>query len=177
MTDSGNGFRQRRFFFKASIVSVLTIFFAVLGYAEEQNAVSHVMNGDKFNVSSGDTVRLLCVRSPDTARYLRKSVDPMAKQAIAYTRKEFEDQEIKLEFDSQKNDPLGSLLAYVYRKKDNLFLNAELLKSGMAQLDTTYPCPQHLEEFKKLEQEAKAKKIGIWNPKTEVSHDQAEKKS
>lgn len=163
---------------KRVVISVIAAVIALngLGYAEEETAVSHVMNADKFNTASGKTVKLLCVKAPETARYQKKSVNPVAKEGIAYTRKEFEDKKIRLVYESVSEDAFGTQLAYAFRKEDNLFLNAELLKAGYAQVDTAFPCPKFLDQFLTFEKEAQTRQLGMWKPSRSNEHDQNKKK-
>ncbi|MCB0315507.1 MAG: thermonuclease family protein, partial [Calditrichaeota bacterium] len=56
--------------------------------------------------------------------------------------------QIFLKFDTVEHDAEKRLLAYVYMK-NKTFINAHLLKHGLAQVDTTYPC-KHLAKFTNL---------------------------
>ena len=138
----------------------LIVFFSAAKQEKEKLAVSHIVTGDIVNLSNGKTARLLCIDAPDIT-HRGKQPEPFANKAIAYMRKEFEDKQITLGFDSQQDDGIGRLLAYIYREGDGLFLNAELLKMGFAKVDTRFPC-QYLKEFQAFEDEAKNKKLGIW---------------
>ena len=39
---------------------------------------------------------------------------------------------VRLRFDAERRDRYGRLLAYVYRERDGLFVNAELVRRGYA---------------------------------------------
>jgi micrococcal nuclease len=68
---------------------------------------------------------------------------------------------IRLEYDWQKRDKYGRLLAYVYIE-DGTFLNAEIIKQGYGFAYTKYPF-KHLDDFRQYEREAREHNRGLWN--------------
>ena len=67
---------------------------------------------------------------------------------------------VKLEFDRDRLDKYGRLLAYVY--VDNLFINAELVRRGYARASIVKPNIKHAELFQQLENEARDQRLGMW---------------
>ncbi len=67
---------------------------------------------------------------------------------------------MRLEFDWQKRDKYGRLLAYVYLP-DGTFLNAEIIKQGYGFAYTKYPF-KYLEEFRMYEKESRENGRGLW---------------
>jgi len=67
---------------------------------------------------------------------------------------------IRLEFDVKKRDRYGRILAYVYA--DKIMINAEMLRLGLARVYYDKENTRYLELFKKLEEEARKKHLGIW---------------
>jgi len=65
-----------------------------------------------------------------------------------------------LEFDAQKRDKYGRLLAYVY--VDDVFVNAWLVENGFAQVMTVPPDVKYQDLFLKLQKEARQNKKGLW---------------
>jgi len=65
---------------------------------------------------------------------------------------------VRLEFDEKKGG--GTPRAYVFLEDDTL-VNAEMLRRGFVRVDTSKPFSS-LNEFKKLEQEAREGSRGIW---------------
>src|SRR5205085_5617608 len=55
--------------------------------------------------------------------------------------------QVRLVRDAEARDRYGRLLAYVYRAKDNLFVNMALAKDGYADVLTFPPNVAHAEEF------------------------------
>jgi micrococcal nuclease len=71
-----------------------------------------------------------------------------------------EGKEVRLEFDWQRRDKYGRLLAYVYLL-NGTFLNAEIIKQGYGFAYTRFPF-KYLEEFRKYEREATESRRGLW---------------
>ncbi len=72
-----------------------------------------------------------------------------------------EGQEVSLEYDWEKKDKYGRTLAYIYRKSDGLFINAEIIKQGYGFAYTRFPF-KYLDEFRQYEQNAREKYLGLW---------------
>ena len=71
---------------------------------------------------------------------------------------------VRLEFDEQRYDKYGRLLAYVYC--DDVFVNAELIRLGYGSVMIVSPNTRHAEHFLKLESEAREAKRGLWAEST-----------
>ncbi len=67
---------------------------------------------------------------------------------------------VRLEYDWQKRDKYGRLLAYAYLQ-DGTFLNAEIIRQGFGFAYTKYPF-KFLEEFRHFEKEARENNRGLW---------------
>jgi len=118
-----------------------------------------VHDGDTVNVKIGEDiikVRLIGVDTPELV------LNEFGVTAAAYTRKLIQDQKVKLIYDQERLDKYGRTLAYVYRTKDNLFVNAHLVKEGYARVMTIPPNTAHAAEFKELQREAEKAQRGIW---------------
>ena len=57
---------------------------------------------------------------------------------------------VRLVRDVEERDRYGRLLAYVYRERDGLFVNAELVRRGYATVATFPPNVAHEREFRRL---------------------------
>lgn len=73
---------------------------------------------------------------------------------------------VRLEKDVSETDKYGRLLRYVY--VGDLFVNAELLRRGYAQVMTIPPDVAHADEFLELQREAREARRGLWAPPIEV---------
>jgi micrococcal nuclease len=124
--------------------------------------VSRVVDGDTLEVNlEGKTykVRLIGVDTPETVAPGR-AVERFGKEASQFTRSKLEKKTVYLAFDWDLYDRYGRLLAYVYLP-DRTCFNAELIRLGYGHAYTKYPF-QFLEEFRKLEAEARKAKRGLW---------------
>lgn len=129
--------------------------------------VQRVVDGDTLVLSTGERVRLIGVDTPET-KHPKKAVQYFGKEASAFTKREIEGREVRLAFEWKKKDRYGRTLAYVYRKPDDFFLNAELIKQGYAHAYTRFPF-RYLEEFRRYGQDARKRGVGLWAPKKEKS--------
>jgi len=83
---------------------------------------------------------------------------------IGMDRKLVEGRKVRLEFDVERRDRYGRLLAYVFLE-DGRFVNAELLKEGYAQLLTIPPNVKYVDLFVGLQRQAREAKRGLWGRK------------
>lgn len=65
------------------------------------------------------------------------------------------DTPVRLVGDVEQDDRYGRLLAYVYRRADGLFVNAELVRQGFATVLTVAPNVAHTDEFVALARDAR----------------------
>jgi len=122
--------------------------------------VKHVIDGDTILLADNDRVRYIGIDTPET-KHPRKPVQWMGKEASAFNRKLVEHKWISLEFDVEKRDKYGRLLAYVY--VDDIFVNAELVKEGYAQVYTFPPNVKYTDLFLALQKEARENQRGLWS--------------
>jgi micrococcal nuclease len=145
---------------KAWILILLIIpFFLAPTFANDLLRVKRVIDGDTLLLANGERVRLIGVDTPET-KHPQKPVQRFGKEAYLFTKRMVEGKEVRLEFDWQKRDKYGRLLAYVYLS-DGIFLNAEIIKQGYGFAYTRFPF-KYLEEFRQYEREARENKRGLW---------------
>lgn len=120
---------------------------------------TRVVDGDTIVVEAIGKVRLIGVDTPETV-HPQKPVEYFGKEASNFTKRMVEGKKVRLEYDWQRKDRYGRVLAYVYME-DGTFLNAELIKQGYGHAYTKYPF-KYLEEFRKYEKEARENKMGLW---------------
>jgi endonuclease YncB( thermonuclease family) len=121
--------------------------------------VKRVIDGDTLELSTGEKVRMIGVDTPET-KDPRKPVQYFGKEATAFTQRLAEGKPVRLEYDQQRQDKYGRILAYVYLA-DGTFVNAEIIKQGYGYAYTRFPF-KHLEQFRQLEREAREEKRGLW---------------
>jgi micrococcal nuclease len=81
-------------------------------------------------------------------------------EARKFNKSLVEGKNVRLEFDEQKYDKYGRLLAYVYC--GDIFVNAEVIRQGYGSVMIISPNTNHAEYFLKLESEAREAKRGLW---------------
>ena len=124
--------------------------------------VRKVVDGDTLEVTGGERVRLIGVDTPETVAEDRP-VGCFGKEASRFTASVVPPgTEVRLVGDAEQRDRFGRLLAYVYRRADGLFVNAELLRRGYAQLLTIPPNIAHTDEFAALARQAREGSQGLW---------------
>jgi len=69
---------------------------------------------------------------------------------------------VSLEFDIEKRDIYGRLLSYVWTTDRKMMINLQMLRDGYAMLFTVPPNIRYVDEFKKAQDEARRKDLGIW---------------
>lgn len=135
------------------LILCLTFFIGAPVFSKVIN-VKEVIDGDTIVLQSGEHVRYIGIDTPEKDQ-------PFYQRAKELNQKLVEGKEIRIEFDVQRKDKYGRLLAYVY--VGETFVNAELVRNGLANLYTVPPNVKHSDYFLKLQSEAKEKKLGIWS--------------
>ncbi len=127
-------------------------------------AVTKVVDGDTFWVDDGSEkgkkVRLIGVDTPETV-HPTKGRESYGREASEFAKSLLSGKKVRLEFDVDSLDRYGRLLAYVYLE-NGLFVNAELVRKGYAQVATFPPNVKYAEHFLKLQRKARDRKLGLW---------------
>jgi len=122
--------------------------------------VAKVIDGDTVRLRDGRIVRYIGIDAPEVGK-------PFYKEAKVANSKLVFRKNVRLEFDVQKFDRHGRVLAYVYvgRGKEEVFVNAELVRLGYAKAYTVPPNVKYANLFVKLQREAMEKGRGLWRNK------------
>jgi len=152
--------RKRSKYFQSLflILTVLLVFFAASS-ARDLATVRRVVDGDTLVLVSGEKVRLIGVDTPET-KHPKKPVQYFGREACQFTSRMLQGKKVVLEYDWQRRDRYGRLLAYVYLS-DGTFLNAKIIKEGYGFANTRYRF-KYLDQFKSYEKEAREKGNGLW---------------
>ncbi len=142
---------------------ILTFFFLFLlvsgcGPREElprYARVSWVIDGDTVVISGGQRVRYLGIDTPELS-----DRQPWAKDAYQRNRQLVEGKMVRLEYDVEKKDRFGRLLAFVW--VEDLLVNEELVKEGLAYVYYIYPNEKYGERLKTAQAVALREKKGLW---------------
>jgi micrococcal nuclease len=142
-------------------------------YNYEDILVTRAVDGDTLKLENGERVRLIGIDTPEmheSAKLYRDSqrantdvntIKALGRKSYRFTRELVEGKHVRLEFDLEKRDKYGRLLAYVYLK-DGTFVNAEIVRQGYASLMTIAPNVKYADLFLKLYQQARETKQGLW---------------
>lgn len=127
--------------------------------------VSRVVDGDTVEIDPAvngySEVRLIGVDTPET-KDPSEGVEPYGPESSNYATSVLEGEEVELEFDEEREDQYGRLLAYVYLAGDEDMFNAELVEGGYAQAYTVDPNARYEERFASFQEDARDAEIGIW---------------
>jgi micrococcal nuclease len=135
--------------------------------------VVRAVDGDTLKLANNERVRLIGIDTPEMHeseklyRDSRKSgqdaktIQALGRRSYAFTKSLVEGKTVRLEFDVEKRDKYKRLLAYVYLP-DGTFVNAEIVKQGYASLMTYPPNVKYADEFRRLYQQAREQRSGLW---------------
>jgi micrococcal nuclease len=124
--------------------------------------VTRVVDGDTVEVSLGgrtEDVRYIGVDTPETVKP-GAPVDCFGPQASSFNHRLVEGRRVRLVFGEERRDVYGRLLAYVYLGER--FVNAELVRRGLARTLAIAPNDRYAERFKRLEIAASRGGRGLW---------------
>lgn len=120
-----------------------------------------VIDGDTIVVEKVGKVRLLGVNTPEM-KDRRRGVQRFGMESAMFTEQNLLGKQVRLEYDVIRVDKFGRTLAYVY--VDDTLFNAELIKQGYALVYAKHPY-KYLDEFRKLEKDARKNSRGLWSYK------------
>jgi len=135
--------------------------------------VERAVDGDTLKLANGKRVRLIGIDTPEvhySTKLLKdaershkdiKTIQEMGQRASDFTKRLVEERKVRLEFDIEKRDRYGRLLAYAYLE-DGTFVNAKIVEEGYAQVMTIPPNVKYADRFLKMEREARENSRGLW---------------
>lgn len=135
--------------------------------------VKRAIDGDTLQLENGERLRLIGIDTPeihesdklynDSRRNKQgiQTIKELGRQALEFTKNLTEGKRVSLEFDVEKYDRYGRILAYAYLK-DGTFVNAKIIEEGYASLMTFPPNIKYADLFMRLYQQARINKKGLW---------------
>jgi micrococcal nuclease len=132
------------------------------GPASARAYVTRVVDGDTVEVrldGEEEDVRYIGVDTPETVKP-DTPVQCFGPQASSFNHRLVEGRRVRLVFGAERRDVYGRLLAYVYL--DGRFVNAELIRRGLARTLTIPPNDRFAGQLKRLEIAAARAGRGLW---------------
>jgi micrococcal nuclease len=127
------------------------------------SVLDFVIDGDTIALRSGAHVRLIGIDTPET-KYSQFGEECFGPEASRFMESLLhKGVRVRLVFDVERRDRYDRLLAYVFRARDHLFINAEMIKRGYAYVLTVAPNTAHAGDFRALASEARSAGRGVWS--------------
>lgn len=116
--------------------------------------VSEIIDGDTVELETGEKVRLIGINTPEKNMHCYSEAKDKLQELIG-------GKEVELEKDVTDKDIYERLLRYIYI--DNLFVNLEMVKLGLATAYEYKPDVKYATKLEEAENQAKEQKIGcLW---------------
>ena len=144
------------------------LFFSFYLFTRHLNSYEYevlkVVDGDTviLNDESKSYLRYIGINTPEILTYDSPG-EPFSSQAKELNENLLSGKKIKLEFDKERYDQYGRMLAYVFA--DGIFVNEQIVRNGLATSLHIKPNVKYLERILKAEEEAKKYRRGIWSDK------------
>jgi micrococcal nuclease len=149
----------------ALIVILGGSYFYFSGQQAAEVYIERVIDGDTVETAAGDSIRLLGVDTPEID-WENNNFEFYASQARDFTIRHLKGQNVVLEYDKERKDQYGRILAYIYQDGQNF--NQKLLQNGYATLMLVEPNDKYETEFKAAVAEAREAGRGIWSQVLEL---------
>jgi len=131
--------------------------------ASEWVSVKWVDDGDTILLSDGRRVRYIGINAPEVAHAkYGKQAEPFGKKASEANKSLVYGKNVRLEFDRERKDHYGRLLAYVYLG-DGRCVNLEMIKAGWAYALYKKPNDRHVNMLLEAQRRAMKAGAGIWD--------------
>ena len=143
------------------------LFTALLGLSlshPTHELVKFVYDGDTILLKTGEKVRYLAIDAPEIG-YEGKKSEFMAGASREYNLRLVAKKRVSLEFDKEKRDRHGRLLAYVFLENGEM-VNALMLRHGFARVMVKGPDLKYFSRLLSEQRHAMAEKRGIWSQDT-----------
>ena len=118
--------------------------------------VTRVIDGDTITIAGGYKVRYIGIDTPE----IYPRIEAFGIEAWQANRELVEGKEVRLERDVTETDRYGRLLRYVY--VDDIFVNAELVRLGLARSKAYPPDTKYQDLLEEMEAEAREAGRGMW---------------
>jgi micrococcal nuclease len=153
------------FQFSLPILCAFSIFLFVILSAQSSPAqswhtVKWVVDGDTIVLNTGQRIRYLGINAPEIDHEDSKA-QPYGYQARSFNKKLLISRKIRLEFDAERCDQYGRMLAYIFLP-DGAFANLLLLENGLAFYLYRLPNVKYEKILCQAQLAAMASRKGLW---------------
>lgn len=129
-----------------------------------QGAVADISDGDTVTLTDGRIVRLVGIQAPKITLGRRNFAPwPLGQPARDYIGQLAMGRKFRLFAGGRHYDRHGRMLAHMVREDDGLWLQGEMLRSGLARVYTFADNRALAAEMLALEAAARAERAGIWS--------------
>lgn len=122
--------------------------------------VEFVIDGDTVIMHGGERVRLLGINAPEVAHHNRPG-EPLGEEAREALQRLVTGKHLTLQFDRERRDHYGRLLAYLFLE-DGRLVNSLLLEQGWVHVSLHWPNLKYDQAFMQKERLAREAGRGIW---------------
>ncbi|PTB85723.1 nuclease, partial [Pseudidiomarina aestuarii] len=119
--------------------------------------------GDTLVLENNQRVRLLSINTPEISSRYREA-EPGGIEARDWLKKQLSENQVYLQYDTEKRDRYDRLLAYAWTP-DGDFINEKLLQKGLAALTLKPPNLQYADQLIAAQRQAIKQQQGIWGDK------------
>ncbi len=136
--------------------------------------VERVLSADTLVLKGGEKIRMIGLKAPEPPRRQKIERDKQGviverdtpettieEKAFAFAQSLLEGQAVRLEFDEQKKDEDFITLAYVFLVENDVFVNAEILRQGFADLQLRAPNLKYSDILRRAYREAREQLRGL----------------
>jgi micrococcal nuclease len=146
---------------KQLVFLVLLAIFSLALNPSSWHRVKYVFDGDTILLQNREKVRYLGIDAPEIDHEGGKS-EFMALDARKFNMNSVAGFPIRLEFDGEKRDRYGRLLAYVFLETGDM-VNALLVRRGLAHVMFTNGNIGYEDQLLRCQRQAMKEKLGIWS--------------
>ena len=150
----------RRYVFQSYVILLLVVFIDRSLVYGEWYTVKRVLDGDTIVLANGTHVRYIGINAPEIDHEKQKA-EPYGYTAKIFNKKLALSKRVRLEFDKERYDRYGRLLAYVFLQEE-IFVNKALIDEGYAYCLPRKPNIRYNQVLMQSQRDAMSAERGLW---------------